>query len=107
VQGEAAAADGEVAALGRQGAGDVLALIAPIPVSRFVHDRIPETDAANGFRSLKIPSPRTRPPSNSGAAAGTRRYFEEMLAYFAKQSGVAFWNGQQIYDWFIAQQPKP
>ena len=45
-------------------------------------------------------------PYVSGAAHRVR-YFEEMLAYFAERSGVAFWNGQQIYDWFVAQQPKP
>ncbi len=45
-------------------------------------------------------------PYVSGAAHRIR-YFEEMLAYFARHSGVAFWNGQQIYDWFVAQQPRP
>ena len=35
------------------------------------------------------------------------RYFEEMLDLFASREGVAFWNGNQIHDWFAAQQPHP
>lgn len=35
------------------------------------------------------------------------RYFEEMLDLFAGREGVAFWNGDRIHDWFVAQQPHP
>jgi peptidoglycan/xylan/chitin deacetylase (PgdA/CDA1 family) len=34
-------------------------------------------------------------------------YFEQMLDLFAGREGVAFWNGDAIHDWFVAQQPKP
>ena len=41
-------------------------------------------------------------PYVSGAAHRIR-YFEEMLAYFAKHDGVVFWTGEQILDWFKAE----
>ena len=45
-------------------------------------------------------------PYVSGAAHRIR-YFEEMLDLFAEREGVAFWSGDQIHDWFVAQQPRP
>jgi allantoinase len=30
-----------------------------------------------------------------------------MLDLFAGREGVAFWSGDQIHDWFVAQQPQP
>lgn len=45
-------------------------------------------------------------PYVSGAAHRIR-YFETMLDYFAKHEGVAFWTGDQIQDWFVAQEPAP
>jgi allantoinase len=35
------------------------------------------------------------------------RYFRELLDYMAKQQGVVFWNGEQIYRWFVSQRPQP
>ena len=29
------------------------------------------------------------------------------LDYMAKHDGVRFWNGDQIYRWFISQRPRP
>ncbi len=43
-------------------------------------------------------------PYVSGAAHRIR-YFEEMLDFFAQQPGVSFWTGDQIHEWFAAQQP--
>jgi len=46
-------------------------------------------------------------PHVSGAAHRIR-YFEEMLDYFGQHQGVSFWTGDQIYEWFLAQnQPPP
>ena len=44
-------------------------------------------------------------PYVSGAAHRIR-YFDQMLDYFASHDGVAFWNGDQICDWFTAQRPR-
>ena len=30
------------------------------------------------------------------------KYFDAMLKYMKEQPGVAFWNGEQIYDWYEA-----
>lgn len=43
-------------------------------------------------------------PYVSGAAHRIR-YFEEMIDFFAQQPGVSFWTGNQIYEWFVAQNP--
>ena len=46
-------------------------------------------------------------PHVSGAAHRIR-YSEEMLDYFGQHQGVSFWTGDQIYEWFLAQnQPPP
>ena len=42
-------------------------------------------------------------PYVSGAAHRIA-YFEKMLDLFANREGVAFWSGDQIHDWFVAQQ---
>ncbi len=33
------------------------------------------------------------------------RYFREALEHIASHSGVLFWTGEQILDWFLASQP--
>jgi peptidoglycan/xylan/chitin deacetylase (PgdA/CDA1 family) len=43
-------------------------------------------------------------PYVSGAAHRIR-YFEDMLDMFSQRDGVAFWNGDQICDWFTKQRP--
>jgi allantoinase len=34
-------------------------------------------------------------------------YLEQLYAYFNSHPGVVHWNGQQIYDWYVKQVPKP
>jgi len=58
---------------------------------------------AEGEKSVRIMSFGVH-PYVSGAAHRIH-YFEEMLDLFAGREGVAFWNGDQICDWFVAQQP--
>jgi allantoinase len=43
-------------------------------------------------------------PYVSGAAHRIR-YFHQMLDHFAKHEGVAFWTGDRIHDWFVAENP--
>lgn len=43
-------------------------------------------------------------PYVSGAAHRIR-YFEETLDYLAGKEGVVFWQGDEIYDWFVVQVP--
>jgi allantoinase len=45
-------------------------------------------------------------PYVSGAAHRIR-YFEELLDYMRSRDGVVFWTGQQMFDWFTTQVPKP
>jgi allantoinase len=45
-------------------------------------------------------------PYVSGAAHRIR-YFEEMYRYINSHPGVVHWNGQQIHDWYAAQNPCP
>lgn len=45
-------------------------------------------------------------PYISGAAHRIR-YFREIFAFINSHPGVVYWNGRQIYDWFVAQQPAP
>jgi peptidoglycan/xylan/chitin deacetylase (PgdA/CDA1 family) len=33
------------------------------------------------------------------------RYFREALAYITIKAGVAFWTGEQIFDWYKGQEP--
>ena len=40
-------------------------------------------------------------------AAHRIRYFEELYDYINAREGVLHWTGQQIYDWYSAQVPKP
>jgi peptidoglycan/xylan/chitin deacetylase (PgdA/CDA1 family) len=35
------------------------------------------------------------------------KYFEQLYAYINKHPGVVHWTGQQIYDWYVKQVPKP
>ena len=35
------------------------------------------------------------------------KYFEWLYAYINKHPGVVHWTGQQIYDWYVKQVPKP
>ena len=35
------------------------------------------------------------------------KYFEQLYAYINKHPGVVHWTGQQIYDWYSKQVPKP
>jgi hypothetical protein len=35
------------------------------------------------------------------------KYFEQLYAYINKHPGVVHWTGQQIYDWYAKQVPKP
>jgi hypothetical protein len=44
-------------------------------------------------------------PYVSGAAHRIR-YLEELYGYL-RQRDVAFWTGQQIYDWYSAIVPRP
>ncbi len=43
-------------------------------------------------------------PYVSGAAHRVK-YFEQMLDHLCRQDGVAFWQGNSICDWFVAQRP--
>jgi peptidoglycan/xylan/chitin deacetylase (PgdA/CDA1 family) len=45
-------------------------------------------------------------PYISGAAHRIK-YFRELIGYMKKQQGTVFWNGDQIYRWFISQRPEP
>jgi len=40
-------------------------------------------------------------------AAHRITYLEKMLNYMKQRSGVCFWTGEQIYDWYVAQVPAP
>ncbi|HEX4329205.1 MAG TPA: polysaccharide deacetylase family protein [Burkholderiales bacterium] len=40
-------------------------------------------------------------------AAHRIKYLAPVFEYFARHPGVVFWNGQQICDWFVGQQPQP
>jgi hypothetical protein len=45
-------------------------------------------------------------PYISGASHRIR-YFREIFAFLNSHPGVVYWNGKQIHDWFVAQQPAP
>ena len=45
--------------------------------------------------------------ANDGQAGDRIRYFREIFAFINSHPGVVYWNGRQIYDWFVAQQPPP
>jgi hypothetical protein len=34
-------------------------------------------------------------------------YLEELLDHISSHSGVAFWNGDQIFDWYRSVCPDP
>ena len=40
-------------------------------------------------------------------AAHRIRYLRETLEYLNRHAGVVYWNGDQIYRWFVSQTPAP
>jgi hypothetical protein len=48
--------------------------------------------------------PRLRLPGDIMGAPHRLRYFSETLAHIQSRSGVLFWTGEQILDWYRAAQ---